>query len=176
MLDVQRRTADQSLTLLRDEAGFFPLSPEKTKRIAVIPVTHHEPAMEESARLCALLRSRSFVADEYPQGIDDEQTEGYDLIVYALFSRPFRPIGFLDFLGPQAVKVQRSLQAAVDKTLIVSFGSPYFAEQYFERAKTVVNAYSMLAPSVQAFVRAACGEIPFTDFSPVIVRRFAFDP
>jgi len=176
VLDVQRRTADQSLTLLRDEAGFFPLSPERAKRIAVIPVTHHEPAMEESARLCALLRSRGFVADEYPQGIDDEQTEDYDLIVYALFSRPFRPIGFLDFLGPQAVKVQRSLQAAVDKTLIVSFGSPYFAEQYFERAKTVVNAYSMLAPSVEAFVRAACGEIPFTGFSPVKVRRFAFDP
>lgn len=173
---VQRRTAEQSLTLLRDEAGIFPLLPGIQKRIAVVPVTHHEPAMEESARLCDLLRGRGFDVYEYPQGITDEQTEGYDLIVYALFSRPFRPIGFLDFLGPQAVKVQRSLQAAVDKTLIVSFGSPYFAEQYFERAKTIVNAYSMLAPSVEAFVRAACGEIPFTAFSPVKVRRFAFDP
>lgn len=73
MLDVQRRTAEKSLTLLRDEAGFFPLSPDARRRIAV------------------------------------------------------------------------------------------------------VNAYSMLAPSVEAFVRAACGEIAFTDFSPVQVRRFAFD-
>lgn len=175
MLDVQRRTADRSLTLLRDEAGIFPLSPDTIKRIAVVPVTQHEPAMEESTRLCDLWRSRGFAVDEYPQGITDEQTDDYDLVVYALFSRPFRPIGFLDFLGPQAVKVQRSLQAAVDKTLIVSFGSPYFAEQYFERAKTIVNAYSMLAPSVEAFVQAACGDIGFTAFSPVKIRRFAFE-
>ena len=69
--------------------------------------------------------------------------------------------------------MQRALQCGREKTLIVSFGSPYFAEQYFERAKTVVNAYSMLAPSVEAFVRVACGEGKFTDFSPVRIHRFA---
>ena len=82
-------------------------------------------------------------------------------------------MGFLDFMGSDAAKVQRALQAAREKTLIVSFGSPYFAEQYFERALTVVNAYSMLSPSVEAFVRAAVGEGSFTTFSPVKVRRFA---
>ena len=131
--------------------------------------------MAESARLCELLRARGFAVTEVPEGITDEETERFDLVLYALFSRAFRPIGFLDFLGPEAIKVQRSLQAAVDKTAIVSFGSPYFAEQYFERGKTVVNAYSMLSPSVEAFVRAACGDIPFTDFSPVRLCRFAFD-
>lgn len=172
---VQRRTADASITLLRDGMGLFPMSPETRRKIAVVPVTHHQPAMEESTRLCALLRERGFAVDEYPQGIADEQTDGYDLILYALFSRPFRPIGFLDFMGPEAVKVQRCLQAAVDRTAVVSFGSPYFAEQYFERALTCVNAYSMLAPSVEGFVRAACGDIPFTSFSPVALKRFAFE-
>lgn len=151
----------------------FPMSPKTRRRIAVIPVTHHEPALAESARLCALLRERGFSVDEYAQGITDAQTEEYDLVIYALFSRSFRPIGFLDFMGSEAIKVQRALQHAREKTLVVSFGSPYFAEQYFERAMTVVNAYSMLAPSVEAFVRAAVGEGTFTDFSPVHVRRFA---
>ena len=131
--------------------------------------------MEEAKLLARLLRKRGFAVDEYENGLRDDQQDGYDLILYALFSRPFRPIGFLDFMGPEAVKVQRSLQAGVDKTAIVSFGSPYFAEQYFERAKTMVNAYSMLSPSVEAFVRAACGDVPFTDFSPVRLFRFAFD-
>lgn len=170
---VARRTADRSLTLLRDEMHLFPMSPKTRRRIAVIPVTHHEPALAESARLCALLRERGFSVDEYAQGITDAQTEEYDLVIYALFSRSFRPIGFLDFMGSEAIKVQRALQHAREKTLVVSFGSPYFAEQYFERAMTVVNAYSMLAPSVEAFVRAAVGEGTFTDFSPVHVRRFA---
>jgi len=175
VLSVQRRTADASLTLLRDEMGLFPMSPERTPRIAVVPVTHHQPAFEEGTRLCTLLRERGFAVDEYPEGIQDEQTQTYDLIVYALFSRPFRPIGFLDFMGTEAIKVQRSLQVGRDRTLIVSFGSPYFAGQYFERAKTVVNAYSMLAPTVEAFVRAAMGEAPFTAYSPVRIKRFAFE-
>jgi len=170
---VARRTADASLTLLRDDMRLFPMSPQTRKRIAVIPVTHHQPAMQESALLCRLLRERGFDVTEYPEGITDAQTVQHDLILYALFSRPFRPMGFLDFMGSEAVKVQRALQAAREKTLIVSFGSPYFAEQYFERALTVVNAYSMLSPSVEAFVRAAVGEGNFTAFSPVRVRRYA---
>ena len=175
ILDTQRRVADASITLLRDELGLFPLSPDTRRRIALIPVTHHAPAMEEAKLLARLLRARGFAVDEYESGLRDDQQDGYDLILYALFSRPFRPIGFLDFMGPEAVKVQRSLQAGVNKTLIVSFGSPYFAEQYFERARAMVNAYSMLSPSVEAFVRAACGDVQFTDFSPVRLCRFAFD-
>ena len=76
-------------------------------------------------------------------------------------------MGFLDFHSDEAGKVASSLRHAVEKTIVVSFGSPYFGEQYFERAHTYVNAYSMLSPSVKAFVRAALGEIEFTDFSPV---------
>ena len=171
--DVARRTGDQSLTLLRDDMNLFPLSPDTRRRIAVIPVTHHQPAMQESALLCRLLRERGFDVTEYPEGITDAKTEEHDLILYALFSRPFRPMGFLDFMGSEAAKVQRALQCAREKTLIVSFGSPYFAEQYFERALTVVNAYSMLSPSVEAFVRAAVGEGAFTGFSPVALRRYA---
>ena len=175
ILDVQRRVADASITLLRDECSVFPLAPEKTGRIALIPVTHHEPAMQEAHRLAGRLRERGFDVDMHENGLDDSRQDSYGLILYALFSRPFRPIGFLDFMGPQAIKVQRSLQAGVNKTLIVSFGSPYFAEQYFERARAMVNAYSMLPPSVDAFVRAACGDVPFTDVSPVKLYRYAFE-
>ena len=171
---MQRRTADASITLLRDEIGLFPMSPQKTRRIAVVPVTHHGPAMQEGAYLCELLRSRGFEADEYPEGLGGANMDDYDLILYALFSRPFRPIGFLDFMGSEATKVWHALRTGVEKTAVVSFGSPYFAEQYFERALTCVNAYSMLSPSVEGFVRAACGDVPFTSFSPVRVCRFAF--
>ena len=39
--------------------------------------------------------------------------------------------------------------------------------QYFEKAKTYVNAYSMLSCSAEAFVKATCGEIEFKGKSPV---------
>ena len=70
-------------------------------------------------------------------------------------------------MDTEARKVKSSLCYHPEKELVVSFGSPYFGNQYFERALTYVNAYSMLSPSVTAFVKAATGKIPFSTFSPV---------
>lgn len=167
----QQETAENSVTLIRDEGNFFPMSPEKFKKIAVIPVTHHEPAFEEAQLLCEELRAKGFDVDYYKELLPDTESEKvveeHDLVIYALFSRPFRPMGFLDFLFPEARKVADCGKYGVEKTMVVSFGSPYFGNQYFERAVTYVNAYSMLSPSVKAFVRAALGEIEFSRFSPV---------
>lgn len=167
----QQETAEHSVTLIRDEGKFFPLSPEKYQKIAVIPVTHHEPAFLEAELLCEELRAKGFEVDYYKELLsnqeNEEVVEKHDLVIYALFSRPYRPMGFLDFMHPEAKKVANCCKWGVEKTMVVSFGSPYFGNQYFERALTYVNAYSMLTPSVKAFVRAAIGEIEFSRFSPV---------
>lgn len=165
--NVQQKTAESSITLIRDVGGFFPLSSQKTKSIAVVPITHHEPAFEEAELLCRELEDKGFNVTYFKDGMTDEDIDASDIIIQALFSRPFRPMGFLDFHSDEAQKVADSLKYGGEKTIVVSFGSPYFGEQYFERALTYVNAYSMLSPSVKAFVRAAVGEIEFTQFSPV---------
>ena len=165
--NVQREVADNSITLIKDKINVFPLSTKKYNNIAVVPITHYNPALEEAQRLCDEISKRGINTTCYPDGIDEDAFENSDLVIYALFSRPFRPIGFLDFHSMEAVKIQKSLQSGVEKSLVVSFGSPYFGEQYFERSLAYVNAYTMLQPSVEAFVRAAFGEIEFTSFSPV---------
>lgn len=164
---VQQKTAEASITLIRDDGEFFPLSSKKTKKIAVVPITHHTPAFEEAELLCHELENKGFDVTYFKDGMTDADIDNNDIVIRALFSRPFRPMGFLDFHSNEAQKVADSLKYGGEKTIIVSFGSPYFGEQYFERALTYVNAYSMLSPSVKAFVRAALGEIEFTDFSPV---------
>lgn len=163
----QQESAEHSVTLIRDKGNFFPLSPEKTKKLAIVPITHHLPAFEEAELLCEELRGKGFEVSYLKDGATDAEIDENDLVIYALFSRPFRPIGFLDFHSSEAKKVSSYLKHGIDKSIIVSFGSPYFGNQYFERALTYVNAYSMLSPSVKAFVRAAVGEIPFGVFSPV---------
>lgn len=165
--DTQRKTAEKSITLIRDEGNFFPLSKEKYQKIVVVPVTHHLPALEEAKLLCRELEARGFDVTYKEEGVKDPDIDACDLLIYALFSRPYRPMGFLDFHSKEASKVAASLQYGKEKTVIVSFGSPYFGNQYFERALTYVNAYSMLAPSVKAFVKAAMGEISFGEYSPV---------
>lgn len=165
--NTQKETAEKSVTLVRDNGNFFPISKEKFKKISIVPITHYEPAFEEGELMAKELRERGFDVEYLKDGIGDSQIDKTDLVIYALFSRPFRPIGFLDFHSQEAWKVASSLQYGSEKTIVVSFGSPYFGEQYFEKALTYVNAYSMLSPSVKAFVRAATGEIEFTKFSPV---------
>lgn len=163
----QKDTAEHSVTLIRDNGNFLPLSCEKTKKVAVVPITHHQPAFDEGKLLCDELEKRGFEVTYLKEAVKSTDPENYDLVIYALFSRPFRPIGFLDFQASEATKVANSLKTGIEKSIVVSFGSPYFGNQYFERALTYVNAYSMLSPSVKAFVRAATGEIEFSEFSPV---------
>ena len=170
--NVQLRTAENSVTLVKDTISHFPLSPEKTKKIAVVPVTHYLPNLELGELLCQELRERGFEVDYFKEGRTKQMYDSHDLLILALFTRPFRPRGPIDFSGIEGSKVAYSQEYGSDKTAIVSFGSPYFMEQYFERDTTYVNAYSMTACSVKAFVRAATGEIPFTDFSPVHLTSY----
>ena len=169
----QIRTAENSITLVRNDAGVFPIDKEKVKTIAVCTVSHWEPAYEEGRLLVKELEAQGFIVKHYEKSsVPADVVKESDLTIYALFSRPFRPRGFLDFHYLEASKVAYALFESIPKVAIVSFGSPYFGEQFFEKAQTYVNAYTMLSPSVKAFVRAAMGEIPFTDFSPVHLTSY----
>lgn len=172
--NVQRRCAQKSITLLRDEKKHFPLRPEHTKKIGIVSLMEWESFQEEAQALKTEFEKKGFEVEYFDgeQFEDLERDEFYkrnEIVIYALFSRPFRPIGFLDFTKGRAWQLGKAFtpDGAVDKTIFVSFGSPYFEGQYLEKAGTCVNAYAALECSVQAFVNAACGEIDFQGISPV---------
>ena len=172
--EFQQKCAEQSITLIRNDAGHFPLDPKKTPRLGICAVAQYVPAFEEAKLLKEEFEKRGFIVDYTEEGRPSaaERERFYrenDLVLYAMFSRAFRPVGFLDYLDGPAARIQRAFLEpnSVDRVMAVSFGSPYFYDQYFEKAQTYVNAYSMLACSVKAFVRAACGEIEFQGKSPV---------
>ncbi|MBE6561665.1 MAG: glycoside hydrolase family 3 protein [Ruminococcaceae bacterium] len=177
--DVARRVGEKSITLLRDTAGNFPLTPERCPKIAVVAASHWPAAYAEAELLCEELRARGFDVDYYDRptvfaknrAVSCAKMDSYDRIIYAIFSRVFRPSGPEDFYGEECAKIKVALSHAVDKTIAVSFGSPYYMDEYFARGKTCVNAYSFVSASVKAFVRAACGETEFTGTSPVNIIR-----
>ena len=190
--DVGRRVADASMTLLRDNKKIFPLNPEKHKRIAIVPVIkdeNYDRVHGEAELLSSEFERRGFEVGYYDPKVSrmpfmkagkfsegnimdadmpiNDVMDSYDAIIYAFFTRTFRPSGPEDFCGEECIPLKVALSHAVDKTIAVSFGSPYLIGEYFERGPACVNAYSMVALSVEAFVRAACGEIEFSHFSPV---------
>lgn len=173
VLDVQRRCSYQSMTMIRDRLGAYPLSPDKTPKLGICVICQHEPALEDARSLKAEFEKRGFIV-EYTEGEDMDKIrkdfyQRNDHIIYAAFSRPFRPIGFLDYSSKQAKLIQNMFMEpnSVEKISVVSFGSPYFGSQYFQKVQTYVNAYSMLECSVKAFAAAACGETDFPGKSPV---------
>ena len=171
--NTQTAVAENSVTIVRNMKDHMPIDKNKVKKILVVPVTNHEPAFELAKHLCEQLTNRGFEVT-YLSKIDEKEylslSSKMDIILFALFSRPFRPIGFLDFYGDAAKALQRTFCVDRDKLIGVSFGSPYFADQYFEKAYTYVNAFSMTECQVDAFVRAMCGETEFNKFSPVKIE------
>ena len=172
--DFQKRCSDRSITLIRNRLGHLPLDPKKTPKLAIMVISEYAPALEEAKALKTEFEARGFEVEYNEDGTikDDELKRIYeenDIVLWALFSRPFRPIGFIDYTSKRAMRVRSAFLTpnAVEKVAVVSFGSPYYCDQYYEQAQTFVNAYSMLECSVKAFVRAACGEIEFTGRSPV---------
>jgi beta-N-acetylhexosaminidase len=71
-----------------------------------------------------------------------------------------------------AVLLHSILQAKRDRTVAVSFGSPYLAAE-FPEIENYVCAYSNAATSDTAAIRALFGEIPFHGRLPVTIPDFA---
>ena len=166
---IQQKISDKSLTLVKDEAGFFPLKKDDNKKIAVVTIAQHESFSDLGDLLSDELKKRGLDITHYGlnERLEKEDADRYDIIICALFGKPHRPIGFLDYFGYQATKIMYHNVFAQNKYLIVSFASPYFATQYYERALTYVNAYTSAPEVVKSFVKAATGEIEFGTFSPV---------
>ena len=167
--DTQEKVSLKSMTLIRDTVGNLPLNKGDVKKILVIPVINYEPAFKSAEHLCDLIRQRNVevVYKPYITPADFyKYTEECDRVIFAMFSRSFKPVGFLDYYERAASTMQKALNNGRKKTIGVSFGSPYFFKQFFERSCTFVNAYSMLDCAVEAFVKCAFGEEKFNDFSP----------
>ncbi len=158
------------MTLMRDKSGLLPVDKRRVRKIFLSPISNYAPAFDIAEHLAERLRAEGFdVTYKKNAELAEHLTlcEENDLIIYAMFSRSVRPAGFLDFLGGEASKLARSQRVGDGKSVFVSFGSPYFFKQYFPRARTYVNAYSMLSGAADAFVDALTGKCPFYKYSPV---------
>lgn len=168
--NTQENTAKRGMTIVRNKNGILPVDAKSVKNLLLVPVINHTPAFA----LAELLRDRLSERIEnvmYMPKADSKKflqlADNADIILFAMFSRSFRPQGFLDYYADAAGTLQMAFSAGKDKTIGVSFGSPYFFKQYFPRASAFVNAYSMLDCQVEAFVKAFFGEEDFGMYSPV---------
>ncbi|NLG84296.1 MAG: glycoside hydrolase family 3 protein [Firmicutes bacterium] len=162
--------AQRSLTLVCDRKGFLPLHRCKGRKALLIVVSAEEGALAEMSVFKEELAARGLVV-EARWNIRPAELEtvhgGYDLIFYALAGRPHAPRGPLSYSGPAADSIWAALSYGAEKSIVVSFGSPYYYGEYFEPAEVYINAYSAAPATQKAVARAIFGEIGFPGRSPV---------
>ncbi len=166
----QKEIYESSIVLECDKTNQLPLGKE-TEKIAVIPVRYTDTFTDCTDTVIKELEKRGFkvqlYTDVWVHNIK-EICDANDKLLFLLFSKPHRPNGPVDFSGWDDVsRVWAALNCGREKTLVAGFGSPYYKNQYFERANTYINAYNSDKLSAEYAVKAMTGEIDFKGVSPV---------
>ena len=175
--------AEKSLTLIRDNNHSipFPTSVKKILVVGVAPISRKggSDALDNLKQLKAVFEKKGFEVDFQHNilyevnGWEEDLTQKYDKIIIAIDRRPHSPFGPLNFYDDEAQTAWGVNAMPKDKIIVVSFGSPYHMNEYFERVNTCINAYSN-TPAIQtALIKVLIGEIPFVGISPVKLKNMS---
>jgi len=182
-----RAIAEKSLTLVRDRKQALPLRAGKDRKILLIGVVP-ESRKGGDGGFSSLERVRQGLAQRgfevtlqrnllyETQGWDSDADEVYDRIVALVIRTPHNPFGPMQLWDDETQTVWGLNAMNKEKIIVVSLGSPYLHNEYFERVDTCINAYSNDVSTLDALVRALMGEIPFVGLSPVSLDRVVFTP
>lgn len=174
---VAQEISDKSITLVRDVKKLLPLKSEKKEKILVVslaaPSKRGDYPTQQIIKLQQELISKGFNVDFqrdilYESGFwSDELTDKYDKVIFVTNRYFHYPPGPLQFWDNQAQTVWCINSTNKEKVIVVSLGSPYHANEYFERVSTIINAYSCDDSTIRSVAKALSGELVMTGKSPV---------
>jgi hypothetical protein len=170
---------------VRDRNHALPLDPKKDKRILVIALTPTgrkggDSQLDAIRGFADLLRQKGFDVDFRhdmlfeTQGWTDDAPSRYDRILVVAARMPHTPFGPMQLWDDEAQTIWGINALPKQKIIVVSLGTPYLVNEYFQRVNTCINAYSNTPVMHRAVIRALLGETPFKGISPVDLS--SYDP
>ncbi|WP_207420369.1 glycoside hydrolase family 3 protein [Desertivirga brevis] len=177
-----RSIAEKAVTLVRDRNSVIPINPGTTKKILVIAVTTEsrkggDGGLHVLKNFAGALEKKGFSVDFQrnllyeTQGWNEDVTKKYDKIIVAVVRQTHTPFGPLQLYDDEAQTAWGVNAMPKDKVIVVSFGSPYILNEYFERVNTCINAYSNGPEMHNAVVKVLTGELKAEGISPVKLER-----
>lgn len=169
--ETAKELAVKGTCLINNELNLIPLKKDRIKKVRLVGITPDDSRFAKTALLAEEFRRRgadvSIVRnwDNYLKDFHTEVDRDYDLIVYCMLNPHNMPTHL--FLKDN-VSAHSALSFDRDKTVIVSFGSPYFYKDFFETAETFVNSY-YCDICMKTFVEGLYGECEFTGTPPVVL-------
>ncbi len=169
-----RECADRAVTLVKDRAGLLPITPQRHRRISIIPVDNHigsPPAEFEHLRrrLEELGHEVNYHSDLERPGADLSLTtfsSSIDLLIYVadVSVRSNQTSVRIVWREPRAADSARYVEEV--PTLFLSFSNPYHLVDV-PMIKTYVNAYTFTPPTIDAVIEKITGASAFHGKSPV---------
>lgn len=184
-----REAADRGITLVKDTQGLLPLTPEKHRRLFVIPIkvepNYHNPLGGYERRFAEDLEKRGFEVHLYDASPEDMQTIGkspirefkkkYDAIIYFMNVASSNSDSAVRISWP-GTRVTITMMIHDVPTMMVSIDNPYHLMDA-PRIPTYVNAYNSSELVVDTLVEKLVGESEFKGVSPMdpFVRNYFFN-
>ncbi|ETP72953.1 beta-glucosidase-like glycosyl hydrolase [Lachnospiraceae bacterium JC7] len=173
--------ADKAITLVKEEKGVLPITPERYPRILFYPV--EPPAGGEGAykvnAACEAIRQRllkegfkkvdNFVPQPYGEGFTikyKEIVDNYDLILYVanLSTKSNQTVVRIEWKQPMGADCGHYMNDI--PTVFVSLENPYHLLD-FPRVRTFINCYSGNERVLDALIDKLLGRSSFKGINPV---------
>jgi beta-N-acetylhexosaminidase len=174
-----KECADKAITLVKEEAGVLPLTPEKYKKILFIPIESAQGvAYSVRAGAVAMVRQKlvdegfevvDFVAKNWFEGVVDASSDYigvYDAILYVanLATKSNQTQVRIEWRQPMGADCPHYLASI--PTIFLSIENPYHLVD-IPRVKTFINTYNSNDNVLDAVVEKLVGRSEFKGKSPV---------
>lgn len=179
-LETAKAVADQSITLVKEEAGVLPLSPGRYPRVLLYDIESEANALGYSktnglaAAFIPLLENEGFKVTRFePAGVYEglqssftEMKESYDLILYLcnLATKSNQTTVRIEWLNPMGLNVPNYINSI--PTLFISTENPYHLLDV-PRVKTYINTYGVNDYTLPQLLAKLMGRSQFTGKSPI---------
>lgn len=168
------RVAEKSITLLRNENDFLPLSKEKARNTLFVVIAADDDPIEGAAFIPEIIKRQPnakivkidprSTGEDYAKVLNDSKT--FDSVILAPFVKRAAAKGTVALPENQVAFVKQMLALKNKQIGVIAFGNPYMIRQ-FPEAKTYVVTYAIEEVAQTAAVRTLFGEVPFSGKLPV---------
>ncbi|KHL97082.1 beta-hexosaminidase [Paenibacillus sp. IHB B 3415] len=179
-LETARTVADRSITLVKEEAGVLPLSPERYPRVLLYDIESEANALGYSkthglaTAFIPMLESEGFKVTRFePAGVYEglqssftEMKESYDIILYLcnLATKSNQTTVRIEWLNPMGINVPNYINSI--PTLFISTENPYHLLDV-PRVKTYINTYGVNDYTLPQLLAKLMGRSQFTGKNPI---------
>jgi len=168
------RTAEKSITLLRNAGKIFPLTKETAAKTLFVVIAADDDQTEGAALVpeiqkrfsnakFARLDPRSTV-EEYAKVLND--AKNYESVILAPFVKRAAAKGTVALPENQVAFVKQMLALKQEKAAVIAFGNPYMIRQ-FPEAQNYAVTYAIEDVAQTAAARVMFAEVPFQGHLPI---------